>query len=64
MKLMLCAGSGEGSDHLGSLYATFPCNFARGYFHDLNPDLLVTSAYSHRESNQTTIYNEGEHTCH
>jgi hypothetical protein len=30
-------GSGKGSDHLGSLYAAFPANFAGGCFHDLNP---------------------------
>jgi hypothetical protein len=27
MKLPLCAGFGEGSDHLGSMYAAFPCKF-------------------------------------
>ena len=32
-----CAGSGEGSDHLGLLYAAFPCISARGCFQDLNP---------------------------
>jgi hypothetical protein len=29
MKLPLCAGSGGGSDHLGSLYAAFPCIFCK-----------------------------------
>jgi hypothetical protein len=33
MKLPLCAGSGGGSDPLG----VSPANFARGCFHDLNP---------------------------
>jgi hypothetical protein len=27
MKLPLYAGSGEGSDHLGSMFAAFPCKF-------------------------------------
>jgi hypothetical protein len=27
MKLPHYAGSGEGSDHLGSIYAAFPCKF-------------------------------------
>ena len=30
-------GSGEGSYHLGLLYAAFPCISARGCFQDLNP---------------------------
>jgi hypothetical protein len=37
MKLPLCAGSGEGSDHLGSLYAAFPCNFCKRLFPRLEP---------------------------
>jgi len=35
-KLPLCAGSKEGLDHLGLLYAALPC-FARGCFYDSNP---------------------------
>jgi hypothetical protein len=35
--LPACAGSREGSDHLGLLYTAFPCISARGCFQDLNP---------------------------
>lgn len=38
-KFLLCAGSGEGSDHLDLLYAVFFFFFffAIGCFHDTNP---------------------------
>ena len=36
-KLPLCAGSGEGPDHKGLLYAALPCISARGCFHGSNP---------------------------
>jgi hypothetical protein len=37
MKLPLCAGSGEGLDHLGSLYAALPYNFCNRLFPRLEP---------------------------